>query len=222
MIETSKPLAVCVRGDLACFSRPELKAERVSYPVPTPSALRGILEAILWKPAIVWRIDEIRVLNPIAYIQFRRNEVNSRISDRTADSFRRSGDSWNYYADEDRAQRNTIALRDVAYIVTAHMEMTTRRGPEDSIRKFEEMFERRLQRGQHVTQPALGCREFPAYVEPVAQPSSPIQQSEDLGWMLHDIHFGAENEPVFFHAVMTDGVVPVPSLGDRNRRGQPK
>jgi CRISPR-associated protein Cas5d len=219
MIE-SKPFAISVRGDLACFTRPELKAERVSYPIPTPSALRGILEAVLWKPAIVWRIDEIRVLKPISYIQFRRNEVNGRLAVGTAESTRKSGDAWNYYADEDRAQRNTIALRDVAYIVTAHMAMTARSGPEDSIRKFEEMFERRLQRGQHVMQPALGCREFPAYLEPVDELASPIQQSEDLGWMLHDIHFGAENEPVFFHAVMTNGIVSVPPFLARKRGAQ--
>ena len=210
MIDASRSFRVRIRGDLACFSRPELKTERVSYPVPTPSALRGIFEAILWKPAIVWRIDEIDLLNPIAYIQFRRNEVNSRASDRTADSARRSGEAWNYYADEDRTQRNTIALRDVDYCVTAHMELTGRRGPEDSIRKFEEMFDRRLERGQHVTQPALGCREFPAWVES-AESIAPIDHSEDFGWMLHDIRFGgAENRPVFFHAVMKGGVLRVP------------
>jgi len=217
MNEVSKRFAVAIRGDLACFSRPELKTERVSYPIPTPSAVRGILEAILWKPAVVWRVDEIRVLKPIAYIQFRRNEVNTRMSDRTADSIRKSGDAWNYYADDDRAQRNTLALRDVAYVVSAHMEMTARSGAEDSIRKFEEMFERRLAKGQHVTQPALGCREFPAFVEPVGENVQPIEHSEDLGWILHDIRFGRENEPVFFHAVMNRGVVAVPPFSDATR-----
>jgi CRISPR-associated protein Cas5d len=215
MVDVSRLFSIRIRGDLACFSRPELKTERVSYPVPTPSALRGILDAILWKPAIVWRVDEINLLNPISYIQFRRNEVNSRVSDRTADSIRRSGEAWTYYADEDRAQRNTIALRDVGYCVTARMELTARRGPEDSIRKFEEMFERRLQRGQHITQPVLGCREFPAYVEQAMEPVEPLDHSEDFGWMLHDIHFGTENRPVFFHAVMKGGVLRVPRFPEK-------
>src|ERR1039458_10786150 len=113
-----------MRGELACFARPELKTERVTYSIPTPSALRGILEAILWKPAVRWCVDELQLLRPIRYLEFRRNEVNGRASDRVANTTRKTGDAWNYYADEDRAQRNTIALRDVDYAVTAHMEFT--------------------------------------------------------------------------------------------------
>src|SRR5690242_1943981 len=98
MAEQSRQYHLRMRGELACFARPELKTERVTYPIPTPSALRGILEAILWKPAIRWSIDEIRLLQPIRYLQFRRNEVNERASDRVANQKRKTGDAWNYYA----------------------------------------------------------------------------------------------------------------------------
>ena len=153
---------------------------------------------------------EIRVLKPITYLQFRRNEVNGRLSDQTANKLGKSGEASDYYADEDRAQRNTVALRDVDYVVRAHMELTSRRGAGDNIRKFEEIVERRLEKGQHVTQPVLGCREFPCSVELAADSTIPIAHSEDLGWMLHDIQFGRENRPVFFHALMKQGVITVP------------
>jgi CRISPR-associated protein Cas5d len=162
-------------------------------------------------------VDEIHLLRPIRYLQFRRNEVNGRASDRTANTTRKTGDAWNYYADEDRAQRNTIALRDVDYAVTAHMELTVRRGADDSVRKFEEMFERRIEKGQYVTPPVFGCREFPAIVEPYRGDPPALKHNEDFGWMLHDIRFGAENTPVFFHAVMNEGclvVPPFPEKGD--------
>lgn len=219
-VESSRPFAVRIQGDLACFARPELKTERVTYPIATPSAVRGIIEAILWKPAIVWRVDEICVLKPIRYIQFRRNEVNKRIATGAANSHRASGEPFDYFADEDRAQRNTIALRDVDYVVTVRMHMTGRRGPDDSIRKFEEMFTRRLDRGQHVTQPALGCREFPCDVSAWDGECPSTGPDGDLGWMLHDIRFGAQNEAVYFHAVMQNGrvrVPPFPETGDLAR-----
>jgi CRISPR-associated protein Cas5d len=215
MAEQSRRYHLRMRGELACFARPELKTERVTYSIPTPSALRGILEAILWKPAIRWHIDEIRLLRPIRYLQFRRNEVNSRASDRTAHLKARTGEAWNYYADEDRAQRNTIALRDVDYAVEAHFEWTARRGPDDSIRKFEEMFERRLDKGQHVTPPVFGCREFPAIVERYLGDPPALMHDEDFGWMLHDIRFGPTNTPVFFHAVMRRGRLPVPPFPEK-------
>lgn len=215
MTERSRSYEIRIQGDIACFSRPELKTERVSYPIPTPSAIRGILEAIVWKPAVIWRVEEIQVLSPIRYLQFRRNEVNERASDSKARSASKSGEPWNYYADDDRAQRNTVALRGVDYVVRAYMELTTRKGPGDNIRKFEEMFERRLEKGQHVTPPVLGCREFPCSVEAASGRIHPIQHSEDLGWILHDIRFGKENRPVFFHAVMTEGIVRVPPFPER-------
>lgn len=216
MAEHSRPYSIRIRGDIACWTNPSLKTERVTYQIPTPSGIRGLLESLLWKPAITWRIQEISLLAPIRYLQFRRNEVNSRTSVATANSSARSGEPLTFYADGDRAQRNTIALRDVDFAVTARMELTARRGPDDSMRKFEEMFERRLEKGQWVTPPVLGCREFPAsIVEPYTGNPAPIPLNEDFGWILHDIHFGASQEAVFFHAECKNGRISIPPFPPR-------
>lgn len=205
----SRRFGIRVRGELACFTRPELKVERVSYEVMTPSAARGVLEAVLWKPAITWRIHEIAVLTPIRWISFRRNEVNSRASIRT---------QGHYLADEDRAQRNTVALRDVDYVVSASFEMTSRAGPDDNVRKFEEMFERRLERGQYHHAPYLGCREFAARVDlaPETFQPSEVGIERPLGWMFFDFDFPASTAapttptPLFFEARLKHGVLQVP------------
>jgi CRISPR-associated protein Cas5d len=205
---------------MACFTRPELKVERVSYEVMTPSAARGVLEAILWKPAICWQIERIHVLAPIRWGQLRRNEVNSKLSER--------GDFATYCADEDRAQRNTLFLRDVDYVVEAHFRMTEQAGPSDSLAKFTEMFVRRLKKGQHFHQPYLGCREFAAHTEPApAAWSVPeeLQGPRPLGLMLLDIahnpkstkrdaagrpiHICEGCTPRFFEAKLVDGVLDV-------------
>jgi CRISPR-associated protein Cas5d len=158
MTMRSPTYRIRVRGPYACFTRPELKVERVSYEVMTPSAARGVLDAILWKPAIHWVVERIHVLAPIRFSAVRRNEVNSRLSPR--------GDVSHYYADEDRAQRNTILLTDVDYVVEAHFRMTELAGPDDNMQKFEQMFTRRLAKGQSFHAPYLGCREFAARFEP--------------------------------------------------------
>ena len=204
---------VRVRGPLASFTRPELKTERVSYEVITPSAARGIFEAILWKPAIFWHIRRIEVLSHPRFVQFKRNEVNSRASTRKALHAERTGEAVDFYADDDRAQRNTLALRDVDYAIEAEILMTAHRGPEDNPRKFDEMFRRRLERGQFYTAPYLGCREFPAIVEPYdGRPLPLASENRDLGLMLHDIRYGAaKDEAVFFHARMERGVIEVPA-----------
>jgi CRISPR-associated protein Cas5d len=191
---------------LACFTRPELKVERVSYPVITPSAARGILEAVVWKPAIVWRVERIQVLKEIRFTAFRRNEVGSRVP-----TFKNSPPA-DYYADEDRQQRNTVALSQVAYVIEAHFEMTDKAGPDDSVRKFEEIFERRVEKGQHFHQPYLGCREFVADLELPSGNEEPIEDSRDLGLMLHDIDFDKDgkNVPRFFPARLERGVLHVP------------
>lgn len=209
---------VRIRGALACFTRPELKTERVSYEVITPSAARGVIEAVLWKPAIRWKIRGILVLAPIRFIQFRRNEVKSRIALGSVRTAMRNGQLKSFYADEDRAQRNTVALRDVDYAVQAEFEMTDRCGPEDNPWKFDEMFRRRLEKGQRYYSPYLGCREFPATIEPYDghPPAQPI--TRDLGWMLYDIRFGPKNEPGFFHAQIKDGAIEVPELGPEDGR----
>jgi CRISPR-associated protein Cas5d len=205
--------AVRVRGPFACFTRPEFKTERLSYEVLTPSAARGLLEAILWKPAIYWHIRRIRLLSPVRFVQFKRNEVNTRIPTGKAVTASRTGTGMDdYFADEDRAQRNTVALRDVDYAVDAEMAMTSRAGSEDNPKKFDEMFRRRLERGQSHMQPYLGCREFPAIVEPYLGDPPPLEnESRDLGLMLHDIGYSrARNEAVFFHARLDKGTIEIP------------
>src|ERR1035441_3350110 len=203
---------VRVRGQFACFTRPEFKTERLSYEVLTPSAARGVLEAILWKPAIFWHIRRIRLLSPIQFVQFKRNEVNSRVATPKAATASRTGAGIeDYFADEDRAQRNTVALRDVDYAVDAEMVMTSRAGSDDNPRKFDEMFRRRLERGQFHMQPYLGCREFPAIVEPYTGDPPPLgEESRDLGMMLHDIRYSkARNEAVFFHERLDKGAIEI-------------
>ncbi len=205
-------VAVRVQGKIACFTRPELKAERVSYSVMTPSAARGVLEAIFWKPAIVWRIDRIRVLNDIKWIAFRRNEVNSRAATPAAATIASGGVAPVLIVEDDRAQRNTVALRDIDYVIEAHFELTGRAGPEENVNKLSEMFHRRLSKGQHFHQPYLGCREFIADVSPVGDDCpDPIDHSQDLGLMLWDIEFGPKNRPRFFHARLEDGILEVPA-----------
>jgi CRISPR-associated protein Cas5d len=206
------PYLVRIRGGLALFTRPEFKTERLSYDVLTPSAARGILEAVLWKPAIRWEIRKILLLAPARYIQFKRNEVTSRTSVASAQRASRDGAPLDYFADEDRAQRNTIALRDVDYAVEAEFHMTSKQGPDDNPKKFDEMFQRRLEKGQYYMQPYLGCREFPAIVEPYTGTPPPLEaETRDLGYMLHDLRFGPKgNEPVFFRARIEHGVIEVP------------
>jgi CRISPR-associated protein Cas5d len=210
-------------GPLACFTRPELKAERVSYPVITPSAAKGILEAILWKPAIRWRVDRVRVLAPIRWIAFRRNELGSCAVIPSSALIRDGGAVPTTFIEADRAQRNTVALRDVDYVVEAHFELTERAGHDDNPAKFADMFRRRVERGQHFHQPYLGCREFAADVEPVDDETpEPIDDSRDLGLMLWDIDFsGDRNRPLFFAAELVQGVLEIPSepIGDATREG---
>lgn len=207
----SPAVRVRARGPLACFTRPELKVERVSYPVMTPSAARGLLEAILWKPAIAWRIRSIQVLSDIQFTSFRRNEVNSRASRPSLSVVANGGPVTQFFADEDRAQRNTVALRDVDYLIEADFRLTERAGPSDNIQKFVEMFERRALKGQHFHQPYFGCREFVAEILPADDTLKPIEDSRELGLMLWDIAFGPKgNRALFFDAKLERGILAVP------------
>jgi len=200
------------RGPLAVFSSPALKVERVSYPVMTPSAARGLLEAVAWKPAIRWHVERIRVLNPIRFTAFRRNEVNSRASVPSATLVRDGGAAPTFFADADRAQRNTVALADVDYVIEAHFTLTDRAGPGDSVPKFVDIFARRVEKGQHFHQPYFGCREFVADVIPADGAPEPIDDSRDLGWMLRDVVYGPDrNRPLFFRAQLDRGVLEVPA-----------
>jgi CRISPR-associated protein Cas5d len=195
----SQPFRLKVWGMNACFTRPEMKVERVSYDVMTPSAARGVLEAILWKPAIQWKITQIDVLNPIKWESVRRNEVGAVMSPRTSGLF----------IEEQRQQRAGLFLRDVAYTIHAYFEMTDKAGAEDTVIKFQEMFLRRAEKGQCYHRPYLGCREFSADFEVFTNGKplpEPISVSQDLGWMLYDMDYRSK-EPIarFFRASLDNG-----------------
>jgi CRISPR-associated protein Cas5d len=201
----SRTFRLKVWGENACFTRPEMKVERVSYDVMTPSAARGVLDAILWKPAIRWNVVRIDVLNPIRWASVRRNEVGAVMSPRANGLF----------VEDQRQQRAGLFLRDVAYIIHAFFEMTKKAGVEDNVRKFEEMFLRRAEKGQCFHRPYLGCREFAAHFEllpaQAAEPES-IAESRDLGFMLYDIDFSTpEPIPMWFRAQIQNGRIQVPS-----------
>ena len=206
-------------GEFACFTRPEMKVERVSYDVITPSAARAVFEAILWKPAIRWHVRRIEVLKPIRFINLRRNEVASVISTRNVQQAMASGEGdLAIYVEDDRQQRAGLLLRDVAYRVHADMEVRTDRQDPMPAQKYHAMFERRAERGQWVNQPYLGCREFAARVRLVATPADeplPIGDTRDLGWMLHDLDFErpTDPQPVLFRAQMSAGVIEVNTQG---------
>ena len=212
-------------GPYACFTRPEMKVERVSYDVMTPSAARACFEAILWKPAIRWHVRKIEVLRPIRWINLRRNEVASVVSTRNVEAAMKAGrGDLGLYIEEDRQQRAGLFLRDVAYRVHADLEFLRERDPEASPAKYQEMFERRAGKGQCVNQPYLGCREFAAAFRLVGEPEAgpaAIAETRDLGFMLHDLDFStpADPQPRFFRAQLKDGVVVVPAWDGEEVRG---
>jgi len=202
-----------VWGDYACFTRPEMKVERVSYDCMTPSAARGILEAIYWKPTIRWVIDRVHVLKPIRFMNIRRNEVASKIPLKNVKTAMKGGDAaLQLFIESDRQQRAAMLLRDVAYLIEAHFEYTSYEDNNDG--KHLDEFNRRARKGKCFNQPYFGCREFPAHFrllepdEPL--PASHLKGTQDLGYMLHDIDFGNEMQPHFFRAEMADGVITVP------------
>ena len=212
-----------VSGDHACFTRPEMKAERVSYDVMTPSAARGILEAIHWKPAITWIIDAIHVLKPIRFHSLRRNEVGSKISASKVKTAMNRGslEGLQLLVDEDRQQRAATLLVDVAYVIEAHFELTAKAGDEDNPGKHLDIFNRRARKGQCFHQPCLGTREFPARFELVeADAALPpaIDDSRDLGFMLWDIDHGGDRSSMFFRARLDKGVLRVPPPGSEEIR----
>ncbi len=212
-----------VWGENACFTRPEMKVERVSYDVMTPSAARGVLEAILWKPAIRWRVSQIDVLKPIRWESVRRNEVGTVMStDLALTAMKRGRGQLGLYVEDERQQRAGLFLRDVAYTIYAYFELAGKAGPEDNMTKFEQMFFRRAEKGQCFHRPYLGCREFSAHFAPIAQGEplpQPIPFSTDLGWMLHDQDYCGEiPEARFFQARLEDGRMKVPPLEAREVR----
>jgi len=208
----SRTFHLKVWGENACFTRPEMKVERVSYDVMTPSAARGILESIIWKPAIHWRISRIDVLNPIRWASVRRNEVGAVMIPRAGGLF----------VEDQRQQRAGLFLRDVAYVIHAFFEMTPQAGAQDNVKKFEEIFLRRAEKGQCFHRPYLGCREFAAHFElwPSESPEPrTIDESRDLGFMLYDIDFaGTEPMPLWFRAQIRNGRIHVPPAGSTEVR----
>jgi CRISPR-associated protein Cas5d len=197
------PVEVKVWGERACFTRPEMKVERVSYPVMTPSAARGVLEAIFWKPEFVWQVREIWVLKPIRHFSMVRNEVNSVASEKAARSWASQGGG--YFADQDRAQRHTLGLREVAYLIRADVELKAH--ATDDVAKYRDQFRRRVERGQCYHRPYLGCREFAADFGRVDGSETPIDHTDDLGRMLLDQEFEpAADGPAAWHAQNGQGV----------------
>lgn len=205
-----------VWGDYACFARPEMKVERVSYDVMTPSAARGLLEAIYYHPGLKYTVDKIHVCAPIRFMNLRRNEVKSVISARAARTVMERGNGDLYMVtSQEIQQRAAMLLRDVHYVIEAHFEMTDKAAPGDNPGKFQDILQRRIRKGQCYYQPCFGCREFPAHFKPCsAMPSCPedLKGRRDLGWMLYDMDYSdPENiQPRFFRAVLQDGVLTVP------------
>jgi CRISPR-associated protein Cas5d len=223
------PVNFCleVSGDFACFTRPEMKVERVSYDVITPSAARAIFEAILWKPAIRWQITRIEVLNPINWITVRRNEVGKVFSAPTAKQIKgESSEPMGLYVEEERQQRAGLFLRDVKYRIFADLHYDPTKDPEAEYGKYAAMFERRAGKGQCFNQPYLGCREFSCSFrlinkDKLATETLPIAEDKALGWMLYDLDYSNRDNPTprFFNASLKQGVVAVPEWESEEVRG---
>ncbi len=203
-----------VWGEYALFTRPEMKAERVSYDVITPSAARGIVEAIYWKPQIRWVIDRIHVLRPIKFTNIRRNEVGKKIPAGTARSAMKTGaGNIGMMIEFERQQRAAMVLCDVGYVIEAHFETVD---PNEHPAKHLDQFNRRARRGQCFHRPCLGCREFAADFElvegemPVSQLAGTPAGDRDLGFMLHDIDFSDNMTARFYRAQMNNGIIEVP------------
>ncbi len=230
----NKQFCIEVWGDYACFTRPEMKVERVSYDVITPSAARAVFEAIFWKPAIQWKVKKIEILNPIRWISVRRNEVGKLMSDKSKEIF----------IEEDRQQRAGLFLRNVAYRLYAEMDFIPLRNrnrfetPDDlkdqeeetilrsteNPGKYNAIFERRAKKGQCFNQPYLGCREFSCNFRLIENPEQeekkPIKETRDLGFMLYDMDFSDEKDPkpMFFRVQLNDGVIEIPPISSEEVR----
>lgn len=200
-----------VWGTYALFTRPEMKTERVSYDVMTPSAARGIVEAVYYHPGLRWHIDRIHVLSPIRFTNIRRNEVKSKISAASAQSTMNGSEKPLYLnAKADIVQRAALVLQNVRYVIEAHFDMTEAAAPGDNPGKFQDIVKRRLQKGQAFHTPYLGCREFPAHFRLWEDGEIPaLEESRDLGYMLHDMDYSNPDDiqPMFFRARMTHGVI---------------
>ncbi|MBR4000244.1 MAG: type I-C CRISPR-associated protein Cas5 [Clostridia bacterium] len=206
-----------VWGDFACFTRPEMKTERVSYDVMTPSAARGILEAVFWHPGLMWKIDRIHVCNPIRFTNIRRNEVKATIpASKARTVMERSAGELYLATSQEIQQRAAMVLRDVRYVIEAHFDMTSHAAPSDNPGKFQDIIKRRIRRGQCYHYPYFGCREFPvnfAMCETVPECPPELLGNRNLGYMLWDMDYSdPENiQPLFFRAELNNGILIVPS-----------
>ncbi len=212
------PIQVEVWGDYACFTRPEMKTERVSYDVMTPSAARGLLESIYWHPGLRWVIECIHVCSPIRFTNIRRNEVKDVISARAVKSVMEKGkgiDELYLATTESIQQRAAMVLKDVHYVIDAHFDMTDQAAPGDNPGKFQDIIKRRLERGQCYSMPYFGTREFAAHFARCTElPPCPeeLLGERDLGWMLWDMEYTDPQDikPKFFRAKLVDGAMDVP------------
>lgn len=218
-------IQVEVWGEYACFTRPEMKTERVSYDCMTPSAARGLLESIFWHPGLRYVIDRIHVCAPICFTNIRRNEVKDTISARRVKTVMERGTGELYLAaPESIQQRAAMVLRDVHYVIDAHFDMTKNAGPSDNPGKFQDIIKRRLERGQCYSMPYFGTREFSAHFRRCTElPPCPeeLKGTRDLGWMLWDMDYSDPQNitPKFFRASLVDGVMTVPAPESMEVRG---
>lgn len=204
---------VRVWGDLALFSRPEMKVERCSYDMITPSAARGILEAIYWHPGLRWKIDKIYVQKPIQFTSIRRNEVKSKMLASSVLSVMNGADKPLYInTKSDIVQRASVLLRDVSYVIEAHFEMTAQANESDNEGKFKDIVMRRLRSGKCYHMPYFGCREFPANFELFEGEVTDLAyagETRDLGYMLYDFDYSnaGEIQPMFFRAMLKNSIL---------------
>jgi len=218
MSANSKPvknlIKIRAKGEWACFTRPEFKAERLSYEVPTPSAIRGMLQSVTWKPEVNWHIHQIKVIAPIRWQSLRRNEVTAKAAKEPI------------IIQEKRTQRHTLCLRDVDYVITASMAVMPH--ATEGVEKYLNIARHRLEIGQYFQKPWFGCREMATDDIRLVEGDEPtpidVGITRPLGWMLFDFDYtDPENPmPLYFDAVLQDGVIEVPSLSsvlERNRRG---
>lgn len=202
-----------VWGDYALFTRPEMKVERVSYDMMTPSAARGLIEAVYWHPGLRWYVDKIHVLKPIRFTSIRRNEVKSKILASNVRTAMNGGDASLYIStSDDIQQRASMILKDVHYVIEAHFRLTDKATAADNEGKFKDIMRRRLEKGQCYHQPCFGTREFPANFGLWQGGDIPaIDESRDLGYMLYDMDYSDPSNitPMFFRARLEHGVLDV-------------
>lgn len=220
------PTRFRVWGQYGLFTRPEMKVEKVSYDIITPSAARGICDAIFWHPGLRWVIDRIIVCNPIRFTSVRRNEVKAVVNSRAARTVMEGRGNGSLYiaTPNEIQQRASLLLRDVSYVIEAHFEMTDKAAPSDNPGKFQDIMRRRVEKGQFYHQPCFGVREFPAQFKSCEElPPCPeeLAGEKDLGWMLLDLDYSDRENitPRFFRAVLRDGVLEVPPMYSQEVRG---